>query len=126
VSRQTLTRTGFVIDHVRYFSDALKPWIARRERLHEVSLSPSTAGQVGGRTLKLIWETIGQPLRAGLGVWKPYEQLDWPVQETMLTAAAVALACRRCRLQRGRQPLRTGAPTARPRRPAASEPGGVG
>ena len=33
VIRRTLTRTGFVIDHVRYFSDALKPWIARRDRL---------------------------------------------------------------------------------------------
>ena len=33
VVRRTLTRTGFVIDHVGYFSDALKPWIARREQL---------------------------------------------------------------------------------------------
>jgi putative transposase len=33
VLRRTLTRTGFVIDHVRYFCDALKPWIARRDRL---------------------------------------------------------------------------------------------
>jgi len=33
VIRRTLTRTGFVIDHVRYFSDALKPWIARRGQL---------------------------------------------------------------------------------------------
>jgi len=33
VLRRTLTRTGFVIDHIRYFADALKPWIARRERL---------------------------------------------------------------------------------------------
>jgi putative transposase len=30
---RTLTRTGFVIDHVHYFSNALKPWISRRERL---------------------------------------------------------------------------------------------
>lgn len=33
VIRRTLTRTGFVIDHVHYFSNALKPWVARRERL---------------------------------------------------------------------------------------------
>ncbi len=33
VLRRTLTRTGFVIDHVRYFADALKPWIARHEGL---------------------------------------------------------------------------------------------
>jgi putative transposase len=33
VIRRTLTRTGFVIDHVHYFCDGLKPWIARRDRL---------------------------------------------------------------------------------------------
>ncbi|MFE9921340.1 Mu transposase C-terminal domain-containing protein [Streptomyces sp. NPDC005774] len=33
VVRRTLSRSGFVIDHVQYYSDALKPWIARRERL---------------------------------------------------------------------------------------------
>ncbi|MGW3661063.1 Mu transposase C-terminal domain-containing protein [Streptomyces sp. NPDC005151] len=33
VVRRTLSRSGFVIDHVQYYSDALKPWIAHRERL---------------------------------------------------------------------------------------------
>lgn len=35
IIRRTLTRTGFVIDHIhyRYYADALKPWIARRDRL---------------------------------------------------------------------------------------------
>jgi putative transposase len=33
VVRRALSRSGFVIDHVQYYSDALKPWIARRERL---------------------------------------------------------------------------------------------
>jgi putative transposase len=33
VIRRTITRTGFRIDHVQYFCDALKPWIAQRERL---------------------------------------------------------------------------------------------
>ena len=32
IIRRTLTRTGFVIDHIQYFADALKPWIARRDR----------------------------------------------------------------------------------------------
>lgn len=30
IIRRTLTRTGFVIDHIQYYADALKPWIARR------------------------------------------------------------------------------------------------
>ena len=33
VIRRTLTRTGFVIDHIHYYADALKPWIARRDSL---------------------------------------------------------------------------------------------
>lgn len=33
VVRRTLTRMGFVIDHVHYFSNALKPWISRRNTL---------------------------------------------------------------------------------------------
>jgi len=33
IIRLTLTRTGFVIDHIHYYADALKPWIARRDRL---------------------------------------------------------------------------------------------
>ena len=32
VIRRTLTRTGFVIDHIHYFANALKPLIARRDR----------------------------------------------------------------------------------------------
>ncbi|MFN4116085.1 MAG: Mu transposase C-terminal domain-containing protein [Inhella sp.] len=33
VIRRTLTRTGFVIDHIHYYANALKPWVARRDRL---------------------------------------------------------------------------------------------
>ncbi|MGH9067411.1 MAG: transposase [Acidimicrobiales bacterium] len=33
VVRRTLTRTGFIIDHVHYFANVLKPWIVRRGRL---------------------------------------------------------------------------------------------
>jgi putative transposase len=33
VIRRKLTRIGFVVDHVHYFTDVLKPWIARRDQL---------------------------------------------------------------------------------------------
>src|SRR6476619_2860537 len=33
VLRRRITRVGFVIDHVHYFGNVLKPWIARRDRL---------------------------------------------------------------------------------------------
>jgi hypothetical protein len=49
-----------------------------RTLLHEVSLSPTTAGRCDGRTLEIIWQSAGYPIRAGLGTWQPYEQLPWP------------------------------------------------
>nr|WP_168708325.1 MULTISPECIES: Mu transposase C-terminal domain-containing protein [unclassified Rhodococcus (in: high G+C Gram-positive bacteria)] len=33
VVRRRLTRAGFAIDHIQYFSNALKPWTTRREKL---------------------------------------------------------------------------------------------
>ena len=33
VIRRSITRTGFVIDHIWYWSDSLKPWVSRRESL---------------------------------------------------------------------------------------------
>jgi len=33
VIRRTLTRTGFVVDHVHYFANVLRPWVARRAQL---------------------------------------------------------------------------------------------
>lgn len=36
VVRRRLTRTGLVIDHVQYFSDTLKPLIARRQQIGQV------------------------------------------------------------------------------------------
>lgn len=33
VIRRSISRTGFVIDHISYYADVLKPWIARRQNL---------------------------------------------------------------------------------------------
>lgn len=38
VVRRRLTRVGFVIDHVHYFDNVLKPWIARRDRLGQFTI----------------------------------------------------------------------------------------
>ncbi|EDZ0460864.1 transposase [Salmonella enterica] len=56
VIRRTLTRTGFVIDHIHYYADALKPWIARRERL------PAFLIRRDPRDISRIWvlEPAGQ------------------------------------------------------------------
>lgn len=49
VERRTLSRSGFVWDHVQYFCNALKPLIARRERLGRMVLRRDP------RDLSRIW-----------------------------------------------------------------------
>lgn len=63
-----------------------------RSLLDEVSLAVSTRSRHGRATLEQIWQATGRPERGGLNMWRPYEQLDWEVQEAMLHAAATALA----------------------------------
>ncbi|MGH8934300.1 MAG: Mu transposase C-terminal domain-containing protein, partial [Egibacteraceae bacterium] len=69
VIRRTLTRTGFVIDHVQYYSDALKPWIARRDRLDRFVLrrDPRDISRIwalepdGGAYLQVPYRTLSRP-----------------------------------------------------------------
>jgi len=67
-----------------------------RTLLAELGEAPSQFGGRSTAALRLIWQTAGQPQRAGLGVWQTYEHLDWPRQVTMLRAAAVALQLAAC------------------------------
>jgi hypothetical protein len=53
IIRRTLTRTGFVIDHIHYYADALKPWIARRDRL------PAFLIRRDPRDISRIWVLAG-------------------------------------------------------------------
>jgi hypothetical protein len=62
-----------------------------RTLLDELSIAPSRVAVRSRTALHRIWQVTGRPVRAGLTVWRPFEQLDWPRQETMLEAAAVAL-----------------------------------
>ena len=43
VLRRTLQRDGFTVDHIRYFSNVLKPWIASRDALLDTSHSYGNA-----------------------------------------------------------------------------------
>lgn len=75
VLRRTLTRTGFVIDHVRYFSDALKPWIARRDRQDRflIRRDPRDISRIwvldpdGGSYLPVPYRTLSHP---AVSVWE--------------------------------------------------------
>ncbi|MFZ2174378.1 MAG: Mu transposase C-terminal domain-containing protein [Rhodococcus sp. (in: high G+C Gram-positive bacteria)] len=69
VLRRRLTRTGFVVDHIHYFSTALKPWIARREQLGKFVLrrDPRDLSRIwvldpGGTTyLEVPYRTLSRP-----------------------------------------------------------------
>ncbi|WP_342248725.1 Mu transposase C-terminal domain-containing protein [Sphingomonas sp. OTU376] len=69
IIRRTLQRTGFVIDHVFYYTDALKPWIARRNRF------PPFLIRRDPRDISRIWvlEPEGQ-----LYLEVPYRTLSHP------------------------------------------------
>jgi putative transposase len=75
VVRRTLGRAGFVIDHVGYFSDALKPWIARRERLDRfvIRRDPRDISRIwvldpdGGAYLEVPYRTVSRP---PISVWE--------------------------------------------------------
>ncbi len=69
VIRRTLSRSGFVIDHVQYYSDALKPWIARRDRLGRFVLrrDPRDISRIwaldpdGSAYLEVPYRTLSRP-----------------------------------------------------------------
>ncbi|MGB0092485.1 MAG: Mu transposase C-terminal domain-containing protein [Solirubrobacteraceae bacterium] len=69
VIRRRVRRTGFVIDHVGYFSNAPKPWIARRERLGKfvIRRDPRDISRVwvlapdGDQYLEVPYRTLSRP-----------------------------------------------------------------
>ncbi len=81
VIRRTLTRTGFVIDHVHYFSDALKPWIARRRKLDRfvIRRDPRDISRIwvldpdGGAYLPVPYRTLSRP---AVSVWEHRSALE--------------------------------------------------
>ncbi len=81
VIRRTLTRTGFVIDHVRYFSDALRPWISRRDQLDRfvIRRDPRDISRVwvlepnGNTYLEVPYRTLSYP---PVSVWEHRQALD--------------------------------------------------
>jgi len=62
-----------------------------RTLLDEVSIAASRVSGRSAATLARVWEATGRPPRGGLTTWRPYERLDFPLQQAMLEAAAIAL-----------------------------------
>ncbi len=130
VIRRALSRTGFLIDHVQYYCDALKPWIADRERLGKFvlrrdprdisriwALDPDGDAylEVGYRTLSRpaisVWEQKAAVARLReLGRAEVDENALFGMVEQMRqiadTAAATTRKARRERERRSRAPVR--------------------
>ncbi len=141
VIRRTLTRTGFVIDHVRYFSDALKPWIARRDRLDRfvIRRDPRDISRIwvldpdGGSYLPVPYRTLSHP---AVSVWEhraavqrlreqgraqvDEEALFRMVEQMRTLTDTAASTTRKTRRDAERRSRTGGAPAAKP--PAAAPP----
>lgn len=63
-----------------------------RSLLDEVSLAASSQNSHGKAVLQQIWQATGHPERAGLNVWRPFEQMGEDVREAMWDAVAIALS----------------------------------
>jgi putative transposase len=147
VIRRKLSRSGFVIDHVQYYCDALRPWIARREQLgrfilrrdpRDISriwaLDPDGDAylEVGYRTLSRppisAWEQKAAVARLReLGRAEVDENALFAMVEQMReiadTAAATTRKARRDRERRSAVPARPGPVVAVPPPPAQDTAG---
>jgi len=147
VVRRSLSRSGFVIDHVQYYCDALKPWIARRERLGKFVLrrDPRDISRIwvldpdGTAYLEVGYRTLARP---PISAWEQQAAISRlrelgraEVDENALfvmveqmreitdTAAATTRKARRDRERRAAAPPRV-QPVAAVRTPPAPEASG--
>nr|WP_307082898.1 Mu transposase C-terminal domain-containing protein [Arthrobacter agilis] len=80
VIRRTVTRAGFTIDHIQYFSDVLKPWIATREKLGRFVIRRDP------RDISRIW--VLDP-DGGTYVMVPYRRMSRPPVSVWEQRAAI-------------------------------------
>lgn len=133
VIRRRLTRTGITIDHIGYYSDALKPLIARRSQLDRLLVRRDP------RDLSRVWVLDPESnaylvagyrnlARPAISLWEHRAATEWlreqgrsEVDEAGLFATVDAMrqvsdtatrTTRRARRQRARRPA-TATPTAR-------------
>ena len=69
IIRRSIGRTGFVVDHVSYYAEALRPWIARRDRLDRFILRRDP------RDLSRLWVLDPESNRY---LEIPYRTMNWP------------------------------------------------
>lgn len=52
----------------------------------------ATQARTHADTLRHVWASIDHPPRGGLNTWRPFEMLDWRLQQRFLEATAAAIA----------------------------------
>ena len=80
VMRRKLTRSGFVIDHVHYFCNGLKPWIARRVQMERFVIRRDP------RDISRIW-VLDPDVVSYMPV--PYRTLSYPAVSVWEHRAAI-------------------------------------
>jgi len=80
VMRRKLTRSGFVIDHVHYFCNGLKPWIARRVQMERFVIRRDP------RDISRIWVLDPDD---GSYMPVPYRTLSYPAVSVWEHRAAI-------------------------------------
>lgn len=98
VMRRQINRTGFIIDHIMYYSDVLKPWIANRHQLQKfiIRRNPLDLSRIwvlepeGKQYIEIPYRIISRP---ALTLWEHRQAMDKlrakgrsQVDETMLFA----------------------------------------
>ena len=98
VLRRQINRTGFLVDHIAYYSDALKPWIANRNQLQKfiIRRNPLDLSRIwvldpeSKQYIEIPYRIISRP---SLTLWEHKQAMDRlrakgrsQVDETMLFA----------------------------------------
>ena len=98
VLRRQINRTGFLVDHIAYYSDALKPWIANRNQLQKfiIRRNPLDLSRIwvldpeSKQYIEIPYRIISRP---SLTLWEHKQAIDRlrakgrsQVDETMLFA----------------------------------------
>ncbi len=81
IARRKLNRTGFVLDHIHYYGDVLKPWIAKRDRLAAflIRRDPRDISRIwvlepeGNQYIEIPYRTLSHP---AITLWEQRQALE--------------------------------------------------
>lgn len=66
-------------------------WFRLLRTIIDELTTPASYARAQTRALRTVWSSIDQQPRGGQNAWRPFESLDWTVQQRMLEGAAAAI-----------------------------------